>query len=89
MRRTRTGGPNKVGNVTARTCTQEEWSKLTKDEREKVKELRKSQKRRATEDPVRRMLQLYNKKMMRAMMILLTVTNHPVGTQMKRVTYLC
>jgi len=40
-RRTEGESSEKGGTVTARTYTQEEWSNLTKDEREKVKELRK------------------------------------------------
>jgi hypothetical protein len=39
------GGPEKGGNVTARTYTQEEWVTLTKEEREKIKQLRKTRKK--------------------------------------------
>jgi hypothetical protein len=37
--------PGKGGNVIARTYSREEWSKLTKEERDKVKQLRKARKR--------------------------------------------
>jgi hypothetical protein len=43
---TEEGSSEKGGStVTARTYTKEEWFKLTKEEREKVKELRKARKR--------------------------------------------
>lgn len=36
--------PSKAGGITAQTYTNDEWSKLTKEEREKIKELRKQRK---------------------------------------------
>jgi hypothetical protein len=45
------GSPERTGNITARTYSREEWSKLTKEEREKIKELRKHRKRARRNTP--------------------------------------
>jgi len=88
VRCTREGTSEKTGDVFARTYSQGEWSKLTKDEREKVKELRKSwRKLRVTGNPTYIMPQPFNKRMIK-MIIRLNAMSHPMRPQMERVMFL-
>jgi hypothetical protein len=54
VRRTSDASPGKTSGITARMYTHEEWSKLSKEEREKVKELRKLRKTKNRGSPSRR-----------------------------------